>query len=82
MVRVKYDDNFLGVISKIKDSSVKRSINNKIAKIIKNPLIGKPMSFGRKGTRELYLGSYRLSYKYYVNEDLLEFLDLYHKKKQ
>lgn len=82
MVNVKYDDNFLGAINKIKDASVKESIYKKIEKIIQDPEIGKPMSYGRKGTREVYVGHFRLSYVYHKNLDLVEFLAFYHKDEQ
>jgi mRNA-degrading endonuclease RelE of RelBE toxin-antitoxin system len=82
MVTVKFDKNLQKTISKIKDNSVKSSIQNKIQKIIENSEIGKPMRYARKGTGEVYLGSFRLSYRYYPNEELLEFLDLYHKDEQ
>ncbi len=82
MVKVKFDKNFQKIISKIKDSEVQKNIRNKIKKIIENPEIGKPMRNIRKGTREVYMSSFRLSYEYYKNEDLIEFLDLYHKNEQ
>lgn len=82
MVRVKFDDKFQSTINKIKDNSVKHSIQNKIEKIINDPEIGKPMRFVRKGTREVYVGSFRISYKYYKEEGIIEFLDFYHKDKQ
>jgi len=53
-----------------------------IIKIIQNPEIGKPMRFARKGTREIYISPFRLSYAYLENENKIVFLDLYHKKKQ
>ena len=53
-----------------------------IIKIIQNPEIGKPMRYARKGTREVYIGSFRLSYAYDQNTDTLTFLDIYHKDKQ
>ena len=82
MVKVKYDDRFIGVVNKIKDASVKESIYKKIEKIVQNPEIGKPMRNVRKGTREVYVGSFRLSYAYYKDEDLIEFLEFYHKDEQ
>ena len=82
MVRIIYDKKFQQIISKIKDSSVQNSIKNKIAKIIENPETGKPMKYSRRGTREVYVGSFRLSYKYSREEDLVEFLQFYHKDEQ
>ena len=51
-------------------------------KIINNPEVGKPMRHERKGTREVYIKPFRLSYAYLKNEDLIIFLDLYHKKRR
>lgn len=82
MVDVKFDSKFQSTISKIKDAEVQKSIKNKIAKIIKDPEIGKPMRNIRKGTREVYAGHYRLAYEYYKERDLIEFLDFYHKDEQ
>ena len=84
MVNVRFDDNFQRAISKIKDQEIQKSIKNKIKKIIEDPEIGKPMRNVRKGTREVYIsgGSFRISYIYYKEQDLIEFLDFYHKDKQ
>lgn len=51
MVKVIFDDHFQRIFSKIKNQEVQKSIKNKIAKIIANPEIGKPMRNVRKGTR-------------------------------
>ena len=51
-------------------------------KIIINPEVGKPMRNVRRGTRELYIKPFRLSYLYIQSEDKIILLDLYHKKKQ
>ena len=84
MVNVKFDDHFKRAISKIKDQEMQKGIKNKIKKIIEDPEIGKPMRNVRKGTREVYLsgGTFRISYTYYKEMDLIEFLDLYHKDEQ
>jgi len=82
MVRVIYDDKFRRTISKIKDLLVKEKIGNQVAKIIKAPEVGKPMQYARKGTREVYVKPYRLSYKYDKEKDIVEFLEVYHKDKQ
>ena len=42
-----------------------------------NPEIGKPMRYGRKGTRELHIPPFRLSYR--AEEDTVYILSLYHK---
>lgn len=82
MVNVIFDEHFKNRISKIKDQEVQKSIKNKIKKIIENPEIGKPMRNVRKGTREVYSGHFRLSYNYYKDKNILEFLDYYHKDEQ
>ena len=82
MVKVIFDDKFERTISKIKDNSVRDSINKKVKKIIENPEVGKSMRNVRKGTRELYVGTFRLSYLFHKEKDTIEFLDLYHKKSQ
>ena len=56
--------------------------DNQIKKIVDNPEIGKPMKYERKGTREVYVGSYRLAYAFIIEEDKLIFLDFYHKDEQ
>ena len=82
MVDIKFDGHFQRIISKIKDQEMQKSIKNKVKKIIENPEIGKPMMNVRKGTREVYVGPFRLSYAYYKEKDLIEFLDFYHKDNQ
>jgi len=82
MVKVDYDDNFKRIFSKIKDNPLRIKIEKQIEKIIQNPEIGKPMKYNRKGTREVYVNPFRLSYSYLKNENLLIFLDFYHKNEQ
>jgi mRNA-degrading endonuclease RelE of RelBE toxin-antitoxin system len=80
VVEVIFDPNFKKSVKKIKDATVKEKIKKQIAKIIQNPEIGKPMRFGRKGTRELYVAPYRLSYA--SESDKIILLALYHKDEQ
>ena len=82
MVNVIFDGRFKRAISKIKDQEVQKSDKAKIKKIIENPEIGKPMRNVRKGTREVYSRSFRLSYAYHKERNAIEFLDLYHKDEQ
>ncbi|MFC1648350.1 type II toxin-antitoxin system RelE/ParE family toxin [Nanoarchaeota archaeon] len=82
MVDASYEDTFIKRYKGIKDSSLKLHIKKQIAKIIKNPEIGKPMKYGRKGTRELYIGPFRLSYGYFKHQNLIVFINLYHKNEQ
>lgn len=77
-----YEPRFLKLFEKIKDPVLKIHIKKQIAKIINEPEIGKPMMYGRKGTRELYVGSFRLSYLYLKEKDKIIFLDIYHKDEQ
>jgi mRNA-degrading endonuclease RelE of RelBE toxin-antitoxin system len=82
MTKVIFDKNFQRSIEKVKDNSVKEQVKKQIRKIIENPEVGKPMMYDRKGTRELYVGHFRLSYKYYYDKDTIEFLEVYHKDEQ
>ena len=81
MVNVKPSEDFEKILSKL-DKSIRIKIDKLIDKIILNPKIGKPMRYDRKGTREVYVKPFRLSYSYDKNADTLYLLDLYHKKKQ
>ncbi len=82
MVKVIFDDNFKNLFSKIKDNLLKEKIIKQTQKIKENPEVGKPMMHNRKGTRELYLKPFRLSYVYHKDKNVVEILDLYHKKEQ
>ncbi|MFH1682629.1 MAG: type II toxin-antitoxin system RelE/ParE family toxin [Candidatus Woesearchaeota archaeon] len=82
MLSIEYDSKFLSIIKKIKNQADKEKVKKHIKKIIETPEIGKPMKFARKGTREVYISPYRLSYVYIKEEDKLIFLDLYHKDEQ
>jgi len=80
VVEVIFDSHFKKSVKKIRDATLKEKIKKQIAKIIENPEIGKPMRFGRKGTRELYVAPYRLSYTF--ESDKIILLALYHKDEQ
>ena len=67
---IRYDDDRI-------DKLVKQ-----IRKIIENPEIEKPMMYSRKGTIEVYVPPFRLSYAYLKDEGKIVFLDLYHKDEQ
>jgi len=82
MVTVGYDPSFEKKVRKIKDRLLKLKVKNKILKIINSPEIGKPMRYSRKSTREVYIPPFRLSYLYLKNEEIIIFLDLYHKDEQ
>ena len=82
MVNVDYDNKFKEIFSKIKDPLFCTKIEKQIKKIVNNPEVGKPMRNVRKSTREVYIKPFRLSYAYLKNEDLIIFLDIYHKDEQ
>ena len=82
MVTVAYDVSFERTIRKIRDGRIKDRVKQQILRIINDPEIGKPMRYGRKHTREVYIPPFRLSYCYDEQRDLLIFLDLYHKDEQ
>jgi len=82
MVNIVFLDSFQKDISKIKDLGFKRRIIKNIEKIKENPEIGKPMRYGRIGTREVYISPYRLSYIYLPEENAIYLLDIYHKDQQ
>jgi len=81
MVNVKTSDHFEKILNKI-DNTLKIQLSKIVSKIISNPKIGKPMRFGRKGTREMYVGHFRLSYLYDKGADTIYLLNLYHKDEQ
>ena len=74
-------DTFIKQLSKFDKSYIDR-IEKLLIKVINNPEIGKPMRYDRKGTREIYLKPFRLSYVYNNKEDVLYFLVIYHKNEQ
>jgi len=82
MVRVVFEERFKRLFSKIKDFLLKEKIIKQVEKLKENPEIGKPMMYSRKGTRELYVGSFRLSYSYDNENEVVHILDLYHKDEQ
>jgi len=82
MVIAVFDPPFEKLFSKIKDTALKERIIKQFIKIRENPEVGKPMRYGRKGTREVYVPPFRLSYLYILEENKIIFLDLYHKDEQ
>ena len=80
MVTIIFDPVFKKDFKKIKNSTIKEKIIKQVSKIKDNPEIGKPMMYDRKGTRELYIAPFRLSYK--VKADTVYILALYHKDEQ
>ena len=79
---VDFGSSFEKTFKKIKNKSLKDKLKKQIGKVIKSPEMGKPMRYSRRGTRELYMAPYRLSYLYLEKENKIIFLDLYHKDVQ
>lgn len=82
MVTVDHSPQFVSIFQKIKDSALRERVRGQIRKIVENPEVGKPMRFARKGTRELYVAPFRLSYAFLKAENKVVLLDLYHKDRQ
>ncbi|MEK6894266.1 MAG: type II toxin-antitoxin system RelE/ParE family toxin [Nanoarchaeota archaeon] len=82
MVEIRFDKKFVALFSKLKDPIIKHRISVQIKKTSENPEVGKPMMHTRTGTRELYVSSFRLSYEYFKNKEIVYILDLYHKDEQ
>lgn len=82
MVKAVFHLSFKKTFSKIKNKGLKQRIIKQFMKIRENPETGKPMKHSRKGTREVYIPPFRLSYAYLKGEDKIIFLGLYHKDKQ
>ncbi len=80
MVDVILDPFFKKKFQKIKSNAIKERVIKQLSKIKENPEMGKPMRFVRKGTRELYIPPFRLSYR--VDGNVIYILDLYHKDEQ
>lgn len=81
MVIVDYDPDFQKIFSKL-DKGIKIKVEKALIRIIENPEIGKPMRYARKGTREVYIPPFRLSYAYLPHENKIIILTLYHKDEQ
>ena len=82
MVELRFDKQFKRIFSKLKDELLKTKIKKQIQKIVDNPELGKPMRYCRKGTREVYIKPFRLSYEFIPAKDVIYILDLYHKNEQ
>ena len=81
MVNIILDVEFEKKFRKLKDKTTKSKIIKQIQKIREQPRIGKPMMHERKGTRELYINPFRISYAI-KNPKLIYILDFYHKDEQ
>ena len=79
MVTLVFDKQFVKKFSKA-DSQMQEKIRNQIKKIVKTPELGKPMKYSRKGTREVYISPYRMSYLF--QDETIIIADLCHKDNQ
>ena len=66
-------------VKRIKDASVVERLEKQVRKIIKNPDSGKPLRYGMKNERTVYVKPYRLIYS--VDENILILLKFEHRKK-
>jgi len=64
------------------DKIFQKRVVKLIQKLMENPNARKPMKYDRRGTREVYLKPFRLSYAYSLKESKITLFDLYHKKKK
>ena len=78
---ISESDKFKKIFNRL-DKMFKKRVFRLIQKLVENPNAGKPMKYDRRGTREVYLKPFRLSYSYSQQESKITLLDLYHKKKQ
>jgi len=78
---ITYAPKFQKNFKKLASNYAER-VKKLIEKIITDPEVGKPMQYDRKGTREVYLKPFRLSYAYDKTTDHLFFLEVYHKDEQ
>ncbi len=79
-METKYSKQFVRVLRQIKNKALLEKIKKQIIKIQNKPKIGKPMRYNRRGTRELYVSPFRISYSF--ENEVLSFLSLYHKDEQ
>jgi mRNA-degrading endonuclease RelE of RelBE toxin-antitoxin system len=80
MVRINFvipSDRFKAEFRKIKDKGMKDKLKKQIVKIVENPDFGKPLGYGMRGERTIYVKPYRLIYA--VEGDKLVLLKFEHR---
>jgi len=82
MVTTFFEPPFERFLASIKDGLLRTKIKKQITKIVLKPDVGKPMCYARKGTREVYVPPFRISYLWSQEEQKVIFLDVYHKDEQ
>lgn len=78
-MEIRFSDQFNKIYSKL-DNQTKRKVLKQIEKLEENPFAGNPMKYDKKGSRELYIKPFRLSYVMQTNLILIN--NLYHKDEQ
>ena len=74
-----WTNKFERELKKVKDASFLEKVKKRIRKIIQNPNFGKPLRYGLRGEKTIWIKPYRLIFK--VEEDKLILLRLEHRKK-
>jgi len=62
ITEVIWTKKFERELRKLRDKTVKDRVKEQIEKILDNPETGKPLRFGLKGERSVYVPPYRLIY--------------------
>jgi mRNA interferase RelE/StbE len=81
LVEVKeviWNTNFESEVKRIRNRLIRERVTKQIARIVKNPEVGKPLRFDLKGERTVYLKPFRIVYK--VDGDVLTLLRFEHRK--
>jgi len=75
---IVYSPNFERVVRKCKkkDHNLFEQLSNQMEKIIREPILGKPLRYTLKNRRRLHVGSFVLVYEFYNGE--LRFIDFAH----
>ncbi len=76
MVVVRFTPKFKKIFSK-QDAKKREKVLKQIAKLKAHPEARNPLRNMRKGTRELHIHPFRLSYSY--EKEIITLLDFYHK---
>ncbi len=71
MVKITFTEGFEREFRKIRDSLLKERVKKHIARLLDNPLDGKPLRYSLKGERTVYIAPYRLIYALRQDEIIL-----------
>jgi len=78
MVKITFTEGFEKEFKKVKDKTLKKRVAKQVKKIVENPSVGKPLRYGFKNERTLYIKPFRLIYA--VNENEIILLRFHHRK--